>query len=204
MGEVVDLDGELDWVDFEIPEANTPVRLFPLPSRALTVLVWFPEGWKRDAMGRYSASEEIVFLDGTLEMSRETYSAGDWAYVPAGVTRVGTAARSEVLTVARFDGPARWYSGSPGEGSPNGRSLLRGSLDPTGDAVNSPLGAGRAWLLRRGAGEEAWLLDAPPAGEVASRSAELVALEPRTWASVQAGERFPGLEGLCFCRTVKA
>jgi hypothetical protein len=202
MADVVHLDGDLDWIDFEIPESNLPVRLVRLPSPALTLVVRFPEGWRREAMGRYSVSEEIVFLDGTLEMSRETYRAGDWAYVPAGTTRIATEARSEVLTLARFDGPARWHSGSL-EGSPNGRSLLRRALGPTGASVESPLGAGRAWRLRRDAGEESWLLEAPPAGETAPRSAELTSLGSRTWASVSAGERFPALEGLCFCRTVE-
>src|SRR5436309_515203 len=123
---VVELDGDLDWADFEIPDSSVAVRLATLrkePSRARTVLVRFPEGWERPGAGWYSVSEEMVFLAGTLEMSGEVYRPGDWAFVPSGTARSHTVAKSEVLTVARFGGPARWTAGSPTDGS-NGRAVL--------------------------------------------------------------------------------
>jgi len=204
---VVDLAGDLEWNAFEIPDSNVPVRLSTLnvePTRARTVLVRFPAGWERPGMGWYTCAEEMVMLEGTLEMNGKTFVAGDWGYVPAGLVRVASVARTEVLVVARFDGPARWTSGYPGEGKPNGRQPLRRPLAPTAGAVDSPFGAGRAWRLRRGSIDNTWLLDAPPHDAPAPCEAELLALDARTWALVPAGETTPRLEGLCFCRTVEA
>ena len=204
---VVDLAGDLEWGEFEIPDSTVPVALATLnvePTRARTVLVRFPAGWERPGMGWYTCAEEMVVLDGTLEMNGNAFGAGDWGYVPAGLVRVDSLARTEVLVVARFDGPARWTSGYPGEGKPNGRSPLRRTLEPGASEVDSPFGAGRAWRLRRGSADTAWLLDAPPADRPAPCEAELLALGSRTWALVPAGEAPPRLEGLCFCRTVSA
>lgn len=197
---VVDLDGDLQWLDYEIPNSSTPVAVAILregPSRARTLAVRFPKDWERPSAGWYSAAEEFVVLAGTLEMNGEIYKAGDYSYVPAGTTRVGSLARSETLTVARFDGPARWNPGSAGDTD----SLLRRELSAGSDAVASPLGDGRAWLLRNGADGSAWLLDAPAAGSASPCHAELVALDARTFTFVPAGARFEDLEGLCFCRT---
>ena len=196
---VVDLAGDLDWVDFEIPASNPPVRLATLrvePSRGRTVLVRFPAGWERPEAGSYSCAEEMVLLQGTLEMSGARYDAWDWAYVPRRAERAATRARSEVLALARFDGPARWNA----EASQAGEILRRG-LEVGPGALPSPLGEGRAWSLRRGAADSTWLLDAPPAGEVAPSAVEVLALRSRRWASVRAGEPLPDLDGLCFCRT---
>jgi hypothetical protein len=200
---VVALDGDLDWADFDIPDSSAPVRLATLrkePSRARTVLVRFPRGWERPEAGWYSVSEEIVFLAGTLGMSGEVYTTGEWVYVPQGTARSHTVAQTDVLTIARFGGPARWNAGYPSDGT-NGSAVLRRALSPAENAVGSPLGAGDAWILRRGSADATWLLEAPAAGGSAHFNAELLALGSRTWAFVPAGAPFPDLEGLCFCRT---
>ncbi|MCA1831105.1 MAG: hypothetical protein LC663_06295 [Actinobacteria bacterium] len=64
----------------------------------------------------------------------------------------------------------------------------------------SPLGEGRARLLRAGAAESAWLVDELPAR--APHTAELLAIDHRAWAFVVQGEQMPGFEGLTFCRIV--
>lgn len=195
---VVDAGGDLDWADFDIPDSNVPVRIATLrtdPSRALTLFVRFPEGWERPPAGSYSSAEELVLLEGTLEMSGRTFEAGDWAHIPAGTRRIGSAARADSLSLARFDGPARWSHDS----SLAAGSILITRLESGPASGPSPLGP--ATLLCATARVTSWLLEAPAPGGTAPFDVELLALESRTWAWVPAGAPFPVLEGLCFCRT---
>jgi hypothetical protein len=186
---VVDLAGDLDWNAFEIPGATIPARIVTLhvdPSRARSLLVEFPEGFRRDVEGWYECAEELVVIEGGLEMSGQTYRPNDWAWIPAGAPRTATAAKPSMLALARFDGPARWHEGSAPSTGPVRRDVL-------GD---------RARVLRRGAQESTWLTE-PPSG-VADSDTELLAIESRTWARVPAGATFPALEGPIFCRTFPA
>lgn len=200
---VVDLDGDLEWTDFDIPRGTSPVRLATLrvepSSQARTLLVRFPIGWARPARGYYSSAEEMVLLEGVLRMCDETYRAGDWVYVPAGTPRWETSAEASVLALARFDGPARWTDGGASSGAPQRRELAPGP-----DPSPSPLGAGRAWLLHRGDDATSWLVEAPEEGRPAPVDAELLAPGSRTWAWVPGGEALPGLDADCFCRTFEA
>jgi hypothetical protein len=187
--EIVDLTGDLDWSHFQIPGGSISARVVTLnverPSRARTLLVHFPEGFRRDATGWYECGEELVVLEGGLEMSGQTYGPNDWAWIPAGAPRTATRAMPSMLALARFDGPARWHEGE----SPMVGPVLR-------DVLGEPR------VLCRGAHESAWLKEAP-SGE-AKADTELLALKTRTWASIPAGETYPALEGPCFCRTFGA
>jgi hypothetical protein len=185
---VVDLDGDLDWTEFQIPGANMPARVVTLyverPSRARSLLVEFPEGFRRDSEGWYECAEELVVLEGGLQMSGETYGPNDWAWIPAGAVRTATVAQPRMLALARFDGPARWHQVAP----PRDAELSR--REQLG-------GSGRT--LRRGDHISEWL-DAPPVSPM-DRDIEILGITTRTWARVPAGEPFPALEGPCFCRT---
>jgi hypothetical protein len=202
---VVALGGDLDWQGFEIPGGSAAVRIALLrvepETRARTLLVRFPDGWRREIAGAYEAAEEFVVLEGILAMSGATYREGDWAYVPRGLMRRATVASPSVLTLARFDGPARWIAqAEEGRTAP----ALHRALVPEGEAVASPLGAGRAWPLRRGELESAWLMERPEPGRPAPLDVELLDLGARVWAWVPAGAALPHLAGPCFCRTFGA
>ena len=184
---VVDLNGDLDWSHFQIPGGSSSARIVTLhveqTSRARTLLVRFPEGFRRDVEGWYECAEELVVLDGGLEMSGQTYGPNDWAWIPAGARRTATRAVTSMLSLARFDGPARWHRGAPTMDGP----VLRDALDD------------RPRVLCRGVHETALLSHAPSG--VAASNTELLALETRTWALIPAGEPFPTLDGPIFCRT---
>jgi hypothetical protein len=204
MSSVVVLGDDLDWQDFDIPGANMPARVVTLrverPSRARVLFVRFPEGFERKVSGWYEAGEELLVLDGGLEMTDETYHALDWALIPAGQLRKETKAIPQMLALARFDGPARWREG---EDAPSPAGSVRSRLETQTLDAASPFGAGHARLVRSGE-PSTWLVDAPPAGTTSSIDAELFALDSRTWVWVDAGELIPALEGLCFCRTFAA
>jgi hypothetical protein len=195
------LGNDLDWQDFDIPGSNMPARVVTLrverPSRARVLFVRFPPGFERTVSGWYEAAEELLVIEGGLEMTGETFHAHDWALIPAGEPRRATKALPEMLALARFDGPARWNEGAQ---APNPAGAVRARLEPQTLDAASPLGAGHARMLRNGE-PSSWLLDAPPAGAPSPIDAELFALSSRTWAWVEQGEPLPALEGLCFCRT---
>src|SRR5258708_4087427 len=113
---VVRFGGDLDWQPFDIPGGTMPVDLVRLhverETRASTLLVRFPLGWRRDVAGSYASAEDFLAIEGELRMCGETFVSGDWGYLPAGALRTGMAAVAEVLTLARFAGRARWTQGS--------------------------------------------------------------------------------------------
>lgn len=197
---VVGIDDDLGWEPFDIPGGSMPVRLVTVraeaATRARTVLVAFPEGWRRDEAGSYSCAEEIVVIDGAFEMNGALFDAGSWAYVPAGTGRRATIARPSALVLARFDGSPRW-SAHTGEEMP---IPVRALAVETRGGVN-PFGARRASLLRRGPESVSWIADVPEAGGLAGTYTEVLDLGLRTWHWIPAGSAYPELEGPCFCRT---
>lgn len=194
---VVDLSAPPAWSDFDIPDGSAPVRTARLGER--TLLVAFPSGWERVEGGTYEAAEEMVVLDGELRMSGETYTALDWAWFPAGCLRRETRARTAVLALARFFGPARWAA-SDRAGPASSRRHL-GDRPGAADFA-SPLGAGRAWMLHSGVEATSFLVEALETGTPSPAGAELLDLAGRRWAWVPAGAPLPAFSGACFCRIV--
>lgn len=205
---VVRLDHDLSWREFDIPDGNCPVNIARLrPDDPSTLLVRFPDGWERPGTGSYEGAEEFVVVDGALHMSGATYRTGDWAFVPATARRHATSAGPEVLSLARFFGPARWRAGTGATIAALTGSLLGapGSLlGAPGFSISSPLGAGSARLLRSSGGVSSWVLEVPRERASFPFDTELLALDERVWAWVPGGSAMPRLEGRCFCRTFGA
>jgi hypothetical protein len=209
-GTLVRLRPELAWQDFDIPSGNMPVQTVRLqndePTRALTLLVRFPDGWERAAAGSYDCAEEFVVLEGALLMNGMTYRPDDWVYVPASVQRKNTSAPAGALALARFAGPVRWRAGD-GE-APMLRATPLGGLDFDRDLgireSASPFG-GRAILLHAERGVSSWVLDAPPSlAAGVPFDVELLSVEQHVWGWFPSGSPFPRLEGRFFCRTFEA
>lgn len=192
----VRVDDPLDWISFDIPGGSAAVDMHVLrdepSSRARTLLVRFPKGWERFETGYYESAEELIVLDGALRLCGITYGIGDWGYIPAGHGRYDMSVGEETLVFARFFGPARWVNEDVHEEVPMHRVLPSASF---GDA--SPLGAGKASILRL---DEAWLVNAVPAGTPAAEDTELFSLPSRQWTWTQAGEALPDLAAPAFCR----
>lgn len=167
---------DAQWTDFDIPDGSAPVQMCVLrdepDTRARTLFVSFPAGWVRSHTGSYPCDEELVVMDGSLELSGATYVRGDWALIPPGYERRDMATPHGALVRARFGGPARW---------------LRGE---------TPLRSG----VRRRALDDARPLPQAPGSE-AAEDVEVLSLDERTWWWVPKGEHLPVVSGVCFCRT---
>ena len=195
------LDDALAWGSFEIPDGSEPVSVYRLrtepDTRALTLLVRFPAGWNRMVPGYYEAAEDVVFLEGELEINGVTYRNGDWAYFPAGAVRRAMVSTTGALALARFDGAPRWIRSDVPAGTDKPRRVR---LEPVGERAPSPLGSGTGWILRATDDEQTWFTEPPVEGTPAKNATELFDIASRVWTWVPEGEPLPGATGLCFCR----
>jgi hypothetical protein len=195
----VQVGDDLRWLPFDIPDGIMPAQISVLrvekPSRAQVLLVRFPPGWARPVVGSYEAAEELVVLEGSFTMSGERYTAGDWAYFPAGWERNGTASPEGMLGLARFDGPARWNRDT---GAPVG--ALRAHLSP--ETLDEPVtGAfGSGYPLRDSLNEQAWFLTDLASGRPAPYEVEIFDLTARTWVVIDEGSPLPNVTGPVFAR----
>lgn len=103
---------EREWKEFVIPESSPPVEIVllnqSLENRARTMLVRFAPGWSRPSWGYYEANEEFFVLEGDLTIGESTFGPGDYGLIPAGALRGPSSSKQGAVTLARFDGPARW------------------------------------------------------------------------------------------------
>lgn len=116
-----DLDAtDLVWLEHDIAGSDQPAKLVMLHADAerqtRTVLVEFPPGWKRDAVGHQPAGEEMVILDGVLSMSGVTATAGDYLVVEPRATRSATSVTDGTRALIWFSGPGGgWTDGAAAE-----------------------------------------------------------------------------------------
>ena len=195
---------ELRWRTFPIPGSTPEVELARLhvePDKAFTTVVRFPAGWSRPDTGWYDHIEEVLFLEGSFEMSGIVYGPGDYGWFPAGYSREGSSSTG-ALALAWFSGPNQWFT----EPSPVAKAAAHGfvrSLWQNLPALPSPLGSGDGRLLVRSSDRTSWVVDEVAAGE-APTTVELFSLPDRTWARVDAGAQLPDLAGPLFCRVYSA
>ena len=185
-----------EWAEFDIPASSGAVGLRMLhqdPDGGLCLLVRFPAGWERPGPGSYDVPEEVLFLAGELEMGGVRYRAGDYAWLPAHGQRSVTRTDCGALAVAWFSGPNRWTPGQPT--LPADGSTLH--LTWTGaEVARTPFEGLEGRLLRREAGNGAWVLERVPVGIMVPESvrhAQLVDLSDLTSLIVEPGDELPSM-----------
>ena len=115
---IVDLDGDdLAWGEHQIAGAEQPAGIVMLrvdaARGARTVMVHFPDGWSRDAVGHQPAGEEMAVLDGALSISGLTCAAGQVLVVEPHATRAATSTADGTRAVVWFSGPGGgWADGA--------------------------------------------------------------------------------------------
>jgi hypothetical protein len=202
---VVSFD-DLRWSESEIPGSTPPVAVARLRveegTGSSSMLVRFPRGWSRPGAGYYRVHEEIFVVEGDLTVGDETYRTGDYAWLPSGYPRTGSSSGG-ALVLARFSGPPVWVpSGGAGEDF-RPEDVVRERWQDAEERP-SPLGAGRARLLREDRLLSSWVVEAERGDEHARYPIELFSLVERSWAWVDAGQQAPRMVRPCFCRVFTA
>ncbi|TYL46049.1 hypothetical protein FXB39_15170 [Nocardioides sp. BGMRC 2183] len=188
---VVDLDAaDLEWGEHQIAGADQPARMVMLRMDAeagvRTVLVQFPDGWRRDATGHQPAAEEMVLLSGALSISGLEVSTEHLLVMEPRATRSATSVRGETSAVVWFSGPGGgWAEGEAPDGG-EGRLL---DLGPS--LARDP----RAGLAGSVEASEA------VGGAVFATDVEVLWPAARRWAFVPAGSSVPDVAGLAVVHT---
>ncbi|MCD4524404.1 hypothetical protein [Nocardioides sp. cx-173] len=115
---VLDLDApDLEWREHQIAGAEKPARMVLLHADAergtRTVMVQFPDGWRRDAVGHQPAGEEMVLLSGALSISGHTAALGDLLVVEPRATRSATSVADGTRALVWFSGPGGGWTDGP-------------------------------------------------------------------------------------------
>ncbi|MDX2221576.1 MAG: DUF4437 domain-containing protein [Rhodospirillaceae bacterium] len=77
---------------------------------AITALVRYPAGWRREVPERLAAEEEFYVLDGALIIDGQVYARDTYACLPAGYARGAARSDAGCVTISFFDAtpaPAR-------------------------------------------------------------------------------------------------
>lgn len=150
-----------------------------------TVLVRFPDGWRRDAVGTQPAGEEMVCLAGALTVSGITAAPGTFLVLTPRALRAATSTADGTRAVV-------WFTGAGG-GWVDGDELVSGTatlfdLEP-GFVRGATDGVrGRVELREQ------------VAGETFEGDVEVVWFEQQAYAFVSAGEPSPRGEGRALVR----
>ncbi|MGB0100776.1 MAG: hypothetical protein WBP61_10900 [Nocardioides sp.] len=186
----VDLDAtDLQWIEHHIAGSDKPARLVVLHADAerqtRSVMVQFPPGWKRDAVGHQPAGEEMVLLSGALSISGVTAGVGDYLVVEPRATRSATSVEDDTRALVWFSGPGGgWTDGPAADG---------------GTATVAPLVAGE----QRGAHAE--LVGTTSVHDeldvtTFDHDVDVLWVEQRQWAHIAAGEPVPPRGGRAVVR----
>ncbi|MFI5429776.1 hypothetical protein [Aeromicrobium sp. UC242_57] len=187
----VDLDSaDLAWGEHQIAGAEKPAGIVMLRANpeqgTRTVIVRFPDGWTRDAVGHQPAGEEMVVLDGALSISGLTCGAGQALVVEPKATRAATSTLDGTRAVV-------WFSGAGG-GWADGEAADAGSTELL--TVDAALSRGpRDGLVGSLAARD------DVAGAVFGTDVEIVWPGARRWAFVPAGTATPDVTGLAIIHT---
>lgn len=186
-----------EWQAFPIPGGTPDVQLTRLgrdPRGGFDVLVRFPTGWSRPGPGFYDATEEVLFLAGSFQMSGRTYTAGDHGWFPAGFTRVDSISPTGAIALAWFSQPNQWTEGV----SPRAEKVAEKASTAcwtNATPALSPVGT-TGWLLHKDDQRSSWIVDSVPEGAdlpAGVETIDLFDLATHRWMSVPGDEALPAV-----------
>ncbi|MEQ6903589.1 hypothetical protein [Nocardioides sp. YIM 152588] len=187
----VDLDAtDLTWAEHRIAGAEQPARIALLRADAergtRTVMVRFPDGWTRDAVGNQPAGEEMAILDGELRISGLVGAPGQMLVIEPRATRSATSTADGTRAVV-------WFSGAGG-------GWADGEAEDAGSMELLSVEAGLERPARPGLNGAVALVE-EAAGAVFDVDADVLWPDARRWAFVPAGTAAPALEGPAIVHT---
>lgn len=188
---IVNLDGDdLAWGEHQIAGAEKPARIVFLRADSdlgtRTVMVRFPDGWTREAVGHQPAGEEMAVLDGALSISGLNCAAGQVLVVEPQATRAATSTANGTRAVV-------WFSGAGG-GWSDGESAEAGSIELLSADAGLTRGSRDGLVGTLTAREDA-------AGAIFETDVEVLWPETRQWVFVPAGTPAPDVAGFAIIHT---
>lgn len=153
------------------PGADAKTLSRDTDSKAVSAILRYPKGWKLSGAHHLDGDEELFVLKGSLTVGGLTYSAGDYAFLPAGYVRDGMAAPDGADVLTFFEGAHSRIDGTPADGIYDPRKLVErvASRDvewgsATDPKVKAP-GVRRLGLRKDPhTGDTTWLLDIDETG----------------------------------------
>jgi hypothetical protein len=148
---------------------GTGVRVLSVDDEtgAATMIVRYPPGWARSGPEHLTADEELVVLEGELELNGLVYAAPSYAFLPAGHVRRASGAPRGALVLAFYESEPRLVAGEASQPAELERLVERiDGLDGEwggGFHPQFPAGAGRKWLRDDAeSGDQTWILGTMP------------------------------------------
>lgn len=185
----LDLTADREWIEHTIAGSDVPARLAMLHADddrgTRTVLVRFPDGWRRDAVGSQPAGEEMVILSGALSISGHTAAAGEYLVVEPRATRAATATEDGTAAVVFFSGP--------------GGGWVEGEWEGGGSIGTAALGVGEVRAERPGLPGSVEVVE-DVSGVSLDHDADLVWVASQQWLHLPAGTTAPAVAGACVVR----
>ena len=187
---LVDLTSDdLSWFEAQIAGAELKASMSMLHQDAerevRTVVVRFPDGWRRDAVGTQPAGEEMVCLTGALTVSGITATPGTFLVITPRALRAATSTQDGTRALV-------WFTGAGG-GWVDGEELVSGT------ATLVELEPGYVRAPQEGVHGRVELYE-QVAGESFDTDAEVVWVDQQAYAFVPAGEAVPDGEGRALVR----
>ncbi|WP_300678018.1 DUF4437 domain-containing protein [Nocardioides sp.] len=188
---VVRLDSpELTWGRHQIAGAEQPADITMLRADAergtRAVVVRFPNGWTRDAVGHQPAGEEMVIISGSLAISGLTCGEGEMLIVEPLATRAATSTQDGTAALVWFSGPGGGWA--DGEASAPGAARVV-AVDAALQRPATPALVGTVHAREQAA------------GEVFEVDVDLFWPGEQTWAFVPAGVAAPQVPGFAIVHT---
>ena len=102
---------------------DTEAKLLSLDdgSGACTTIIRYPAGWRRSGPFHLSAHEELLVLEGALEINERRYGFNDYGNLPAGYTRSSMSAPDGAVVLTMF---AQAPEEKPGAGEHDPKLLV--------------------------------------------------------------------------------
>ena len=114
---IVDLTSDAhEWLEASVAGAAHTVRMYPLhvdlQHGTRSVLIAYPDGWRRDGAGTQPAGEELVPLSGAFTLSGHRAVPGSVLVITPRALRSETSSDDGTRAVAFFSGPGGgWEAG---------------------------------------------------------------------------------------------
>lgn len=183
------LSDELTFVEAPIAGAPGKVRMSMLNADegrgVRSVLVAFPDGWRREATGTQPAGEELVVVRGALTLSGHEAAPGRYLHVTPRALRSNTFTADGTRAVV-------WFTGAGG-------GWVEGDELAAGTATLSQVVEGFVRIPLEGLHGRVEHL-ASPAGTTFDQDVEIVWFDQAKYARLVAGETTPDVPGPALVR----